>query len=251
MNKFYLKVVFGLFISTFFFRLGFCLVIFLLGLILSRINTAYLAVGVAFLAFDLIVSVMETVKCLSVVKDGDDECSKLLYSGLRSNTPYEDIAKLVESLTGIPEWPYDRPGNRYLPLAGELKEALPEDVTVKEAVRIFKEITDAHIKEGENIEYDSLEGTRYSDLKTYYVLHIILYSEGFTLNMNLLFRKSIFTTETASSIMCDGDREKFYSDLMEDHAYLKFKDLVPMHIDIMCGSYDEDELRDLMRKSLQ
>lgn len=237
MNRFRLKVILGLFFSTFFIRLGFFLVGFFVCVLLRNVNRVFLPIGVACLAFDLIVSVIDTARCVSAMKKstGDPDADAVLQAA-GSDTPYEDVARAVDKLIGTDTAKYDRPGNLYLPVADRMKLQLADYMNAKDAAEVFRMISDEEAKEGEALSFSSLVGTRYSDGKTYYVLNFNLAHEEYSLSFNMLFRHSVLDPRRDIRIECSGDRDAFYEEVLHHYIFTRYENTVPEHVDVICGS---------------
>ena len=102
MNKFKWRMAVMSFLSYFFLRLG----IFLFaGLILCAFGTRNrmcLAIGVALIAFDLIVSIIETVKMFLIIRNSKHPYIRGVNDAINSDDPYGNMDRLTGALPDDP-----------------------------------------------------------------------------------------------------------------------------------------------------
>lgn len=245
MRKFRMQVFLGLFVSSFFFRFGFCILLFIAGLLLSGVSMTFFRIGLACLLLDFVVSLIDAVRCMSAIKGktGDpqlDEFVRVIFND-KTDTPYTDLDKAMEALTGLPNRTYDLPDNKYLPLANQMKEKIHERIKTAEAAEVFREAAEGSGFEDETIIFHSWVGKRYADGKKYFIMQYKLYSDGYTLSFDMLYKHVFSDPNTILEVICDAGREAFYQEVSDHQRFQKRKDEVPLHIDVVCGEGTPDE----------
>lgn len=237
MRRFRLQVFFGLFFSAFI-RFGFCLVFFLIGLLLSSVNRMFLYFGLGCLIFQVIVAFVDSVRCMAAMKEptGDPRLDEFfrIVSNDDTDTPYTDLDKAMEVLTGHPVRRYDLPDNKYLPLAQKIKEMIHENITTAEAADVFREIAESSGFEDETINFQSMVGRRYADGRKYFIMRYNLISDGYSLSFDLIYKHVLSDPNTILEVICDAGREAFYQEVCDHPRFQKRTDEVPLHIDVVC-----------------
>ena len=240
MNKMKRKVAMGLFISSFFFRFGFCLILFVVGVALGSVNIWFLRFGVAALLFDLIVSVIDTIRCLAVTKNssGNPAVDDLFAAMDDPDATEDDISDIVDRMAH--RYRVDRPDNPFLPVAEQLKETLKEGMTVKEATEVFREVAESsevsELYTDEEVFFIALVGRRHEDGKKYFVLNFNLGHGRDSMSVNMLFKHRLSDPDTHLTIYCDEGREAFYQEVYDHARFQKYEKEVPLFIDVVCGN---------------
>ena len=106
-----------------------------------------LAVGVASIAFDLIVSVIETVKMFMIIKLSGHPVIKDVNEAINSEDPYDAMDHVTDNIRKDP----DVLGGRMAAMI--LKQRLKKERSLPECIRIFEEMCSEHIS-GEKIIFE-------------------------------------------------------------------------------------------------
>ncbi|MBR5040191.1 MAG: hypothetical protein IKX68_03650 [Clostridiales bacterium] len=242
MNKMKRQVALGLFISSFFFRFGFCLFFFVLGILLQGVSIWFLRFGVAALLFDLIASLIDTIWCLRATKNnntGDWRVDDILSALNNPETTDEDLSDLMGKITGMGRFRVDRPSNPFIPVAEQMKEKLKEGMAIRQLTEAFREIVEspdvAELFTDEEIFFNALVGRRDADGKKYFLLNFNLGKGRDSLSVNMFFKHKLSDPNTHLTIYCDEGRDAFYQEIYAHERYRKFENEVPLFIDVICG----------------
>ena len=95
MNMFKVRMAMLSFLSCFFVRLWFFLIAGIVLMVIGSQNRICLAVGVAFVVFDLLVSVIETVKMFMIIKMSKHPVIRRVNEAINSDDPMGEMDKLT------------------------------------------------------------------------------------------------------------------------------------------------------------
>lgn len=241
MNKLKRQVALGLFISSFFFRFGFCLLFFVIGVLLQGVSIWFLRIGVAALVLDLIVSLIDTVRCMGATKNstGDKRVDDLFSALNEPETTSEDLEDIVGRLSGMGRYRVDRPDNPFIPVTEQLKEKLKKGMPIRQLTEAFREVAESpdvsKLYTDEEIFFNALVGRRDADGKKYFLLNFNLGKGKESLSVNMFFKHKLSDPNTHLTIYCDEGREAFYQEVYAHERFRKYENEVPLFIDVICG----------------
>lgn len=196
------------FITTFFIRLGIFLVA---GIILCLIGTKYwqcLAVGVAFIAFDFIVSVIETVKLHFTLQNGGHPAIEDMRDALNSADSEEAVQKMLDQIENNPDSLHARTGRYFL--QGKLKD----DSTAEDIVAAYEELCKdeelPNLTYACNCDNDEFVFSMTRDYEN---------SEGEFFQLRTTIRYDKPSRKFYECMLLNGDKQKFFDSVRKSKGY--------------------------------
>ncbi|HAW15962.1 MAG: hypothetical protein IJ869_03910 [Clostridiales bacterium] len=208
MLNFKRRLVFISFFTNFVFRLGIFLVA---GIVLCILGVRYrmcLALGVAFIAFDLIVSILETVKMFRTINAGGHPAIEDLKEALNSYDSDEAMRKYAEEIENNPEAMSARVGRYFL------QERLKEGCSAEDIVSAYEEL--CKDEDEPNLTYDCL--IQGNDL-CFYMTKDYIKEDGEFFQLRTVLKFDIPQKKTFECLLSDKDKKAFLDGVRNSKGY--------------------------------